>query len=356
MAYRARVAIFKMKMLLTAIAVLVLCTSRPVVANSNISVCTQFMHGTTCQDILDKHPSFTFIAGYYFITSKLEHIFCGMHQFTGASCENIYNDYKNEVTMKNGYYLVITNTSSNWTFCDMTLIAAVANGSIILSCAGVEGQWRRIADIDISAGDDCPTGWNKSSHNGVSFCRAPSDDAGCYSTFFSTNGLNYTQVCGRARGYQKGSPDAFYSATPNFQLSLDIHYVDGLSITHGNHGNPRAHIWTYAVGATDNGNYPNSNCPCAATSGPFPSFFVTGHYCESGAGDTVSDNTYYLSDPLWDGAGCSAGSFCCHDTTQPWFYYLAFLPTQDDIEVRICRDSPFSAEAILVDTLELYIL
>ena len=240
----------------------------------------------------------------------------------------------------------------------MTLIAAVANGSIISSCAGVEGQWRRIADIDISAGDDCPTGWNKSSHNGVSFCRAPSDNAGCYSTFFSTNGLNYTQVCGRARGYQKGSPDAFYSTTPPsyFQSPLDIHYVDGLSITHGN---PRAHIWTYAVGATDNGSYPNSNCPCAATSGPliFPSI-ATGHYCESGAGDTASDNMYYLSDPLWDGAGCSVGSYCCYDTTQPWFHYHTFLPApiQDDIEVRICRDSPFSAEAILVDALELYIL
>ena len=73
------------------------------------------------------------------------------------------------------------------------------------------------------------------SYNGVSFCRAPRDNAGCYSTFFSTNGVSYQHVCGRARGYQKGSPDAFYTN------SIDTYYVDGLSITHGN---PRQHIWT----------------------------------------------------------------------------------------------------------------
>ena len=42
-----------------------------------------------------------------------------------------------------------------WTFCNMTTIAA---SHIILSCAGVEGQLRRIAGINISAGDDRPTG------------------------------------------------------------------------------------------------------------------------------------------------------------------------------------------------------
>ena len=41
--------------------------------------------------------------------------------------------------------------------------------------------------------------------------------------FFSTNGVSYQHVCGRARGYQKGSTDAF----------RDSYYVDGLSITHG---------------------------------------------------------------------------------------------------------------------------
>ena len=82
---------------------------------------------------------------------------------------------------------------------------------------------------------NCPTGWNKSSHNGVSFCIAPSDNGGCYSTFFSTNGVSYQHVCGRARGYQKGTLEAFLHMT----LSINSYYVDGLSMTHGN---PCQHI------------------------------------------------------------------------------------------------------------------
>ena len=92
-------------------------------------------------------------------------------------------------------------------------------------CIGVKGQWRKIAGINISAGDDRPKGWMKSSHNGVSFCRAPSDGGGCYSTFFSTNGVSYQYVCGRARGYQKGSPDGFNAGlTP-----IKFYCVHGLS-------------------------------------------------------------------------------------------------------------------------------
>ena len=81
----------------------------------------------------------------------------------------------------------------------------------------------------LSAGDDCPTGWNKNSHNGVSFFRAPSDNAGCYSTFFSTNGVSYQHMGGRARGYQKGTTDGFHTT-----LSIDTNDVEGLFITHGN--------------------------------------------------------------------------------------------------------------------------
>ena len=74
-------------------------------------------------------------------------------------------------------------------------------------------------------------------------------------------------MCGRAKGYQKGSPDTFHDN----EQPIDSHYVDGLSITHGN---PRQHIWTYAAGLTDNGNIPCCNCPCAATAGPAPPSFV----------------------------------------------------------------------------------
>ena len=334
-----------MNMLLTVITVLVLCTNRLVVADDQ---CTHyrfrapFYPGRPCKDIYIMNPESREVPGYYWIIDSPINVYCGMN-YTGLSCKDIYNNNP-ETGSKNGYY-PINNTI--WTFCNMTAIAtAVAKDHF---CAGAGGQWRKIAGIDISAGDNCPTGWLKSSYNDVSFCRAPSDSSGCYSTFFSTNGVSYQHVCGRARGYQKGSPDTFLH---NTQL-IDNAYVYGLSVTHGN---PRQHIWTYAVGLTDNGNYPSYNCPCAAIPGPAaPSFVGSNYYCECGGGSTWSTDTYYFSDPLWDGAGCSAGNRCCSNTDQPWFHHQLSNITQDNIVVRICRPQSFSTDGILVDIFELYI-
>ena len=339
-----------MKMLQTVITVLVLSTNRLVVADDQ---CTQYQFrapyypSSSCEDIYNMSSESRERSGYYWI---LDHngpsdVYCGMN-YTGLSCEDIYNNNP-ETGDKNGYY-PINNTQ--WTFCNMTdIAAAVADGRIIFSCAGVGGEWRRIVSINISAGDDCPTGWNNNSYNGVSYCRAPSDNGGCYSTFFSTNRVSYQHVCGRARGYQKGAPDAFHD---NDQ-PIDSHYVDGLSITHGN---PRQHIWTYAVGLSDDENNPTSNCPCAVIPGPAaPSFVDDNFYCESGAVGPLDINAYYLSDPLWDGAGCSASNTCCSNTNQPWFYHQLSEMTQNDIETRICRSDIFTDEGSLVDILEFYI-
>ena len=88
----------------------------------------------------------------------------------------------------------------------MTAIAiAVSHGDLISSCAGVGGIWKRIASFNITAGDDCPSPWVKSSHNGVSFCIGSTAAADCYSVNYSTNGMSYQRVCGRASGYQKGT-------------------------------------------------------------------------------------------------------------------------------------------------------
>ena len=340
----------KMKILLTVIALLVLSTNRLVVADDQ---CTQyqfrapFYSGRSCKDIYIMNPESHQVPGYYWIIDSPTLVYCGMN-YTGPSCEDIYNNNP-ETGDNNGYY-PINNTQ--WVFCNMTGIATahtVTDSHVILSCAGVKGEWRRIASINISAGDDCPTEWNKSSYNGVSFCRAPSDNAGCYSTFFSTNRVSYQHVCGRARGYQKGATDAFENF---YSQTIDSYYVDGLSITHGN---PRQHIWTYAAGLTDNGSISCCDCPCAAIPGRSPPSFVgSNYYCESGAEGTFYTNTYYLSDPLWDGAGCSANNTCCSNTNQPWFYHQLSEMTEDDIEVRICRDQSFASDAILIDILELY--
>ena len=66
-------------------------------------------------------------------------------------------------------------------------------------------------------------------------------------------------------------------------------------------------------------------------------------------------HTSYLSDVLWDGAGCSAGNACCSNAILPWFYHHTTVATKDDIEVRLCTDQSFSNEAVLVTYLELYV-
>ena len=113
------------------------------------------------------------------------------------------------------------------------MTAIIAAGYFTFSCAGVAGEWRRIASFDISAGDNCPTGWSESSNSGISFCRSPSDNSGCYSTTFSSK-MSYNRVCGRLRGYQKGIPDGFKGG------NINDFYVDGLSLTHGS---PRQHTY-----------------------------------------------------------------------------------------------------------------
>ena len=348
-------------MLLPIVTVLVVCVNKIVIADDpcvNNQLEFPCFPGS-CEDIYNKNPQAHDKPGYYqifdapvivIITNNSTSVnngpkcvYCGMN-YTGLSCEHIYHNNR-ETGYKSGYYPINNN---QWTFCDMTAIAA---DYFTFTCAGMGGEWRRIASVDISAGDECPTGWSKSSHNGLSFCRSPSDNAGCYSTNFSANGISYTRVCGKARGYQKGSTDSFRSyVDPN---NINDPYVDGLSITHGT---PRQHIWTYAAGLTDRG-YKYENCPCTIHNPGrnSPSFVSSNYYCESGADTSFNFMTYYLSDLLWDGCGCSSGNTCCSNINLPWFQYQLSEMTQDDIEVRICTDQSFSNEGVLIDILELYV-
>ena len=62
----------------------------------------------------------------------------------------------------------------------------------ITTCTGVSGGWRRIINIEVSAGNEFPSGWRQASYSGVSFCLVVSDDIHtCTSAHFSTNGTSY---------------------------------------------------------------------------------------------------------------------------------------------------------------------
>ena len=259
----------------------------------------------------------------------------GMLQSTpGKSCNDIYQANKVRVS---GNYWINTTTGVQQVYCDMEL-----------ECGGHKGGWMRIADLDTSRGDDCPSGWTKIT-TPVAACTAPNNDPGCYSANFSTLSIPYSKVCGMAVGYQRGHTDAFNQAR-----SINGPYVDGISITHGK---PRKHIWTYAIGRSDQSNIEYANCPCSAFPGRSPPSFVhENYYCESGT--VFAGQGYFTDDPVWDGKGCSDDNNCCSDLGMPWFYRHIPLSISDDIETRICRDDNIilsNDKDVLIKKLQLHV-
>jgi len=177
---------------------------------------------------------------------------------------------------------------------------------------------------------------------------------GCDSAVFPTNGVNFTQVCGRVIAYKYGYPDAFW--TYHIQnRGIDDYYIDGISITHGS--NPRNHIWSLAGNPFDGHLDLYTQCRCSLDSSyessiPLPPDFVGNNYfCDTG----WNMRDYDLEDPLWDGQGCASYSTCCSFNDPPWFSTALPEATSDDIEVRICNRNDWGAEDTPIATLELYV-
>ena len=131
--------------------------------------------------------------------------------------------------------------------------------------------------------------------------------------------LNIILSVEKLRGYQQGTPAAFLADFAPSD-SIDGPYLDGVSITVGN---PRKHVWSYAVGFSKlhNTSPYKYNCPCAKYPGANPPVYVGDHYyCESGSDVYSSVSAFFGSDPLWDGRGCPVGGDCCSTLGAPWFY------------------------------------
>ena len=94
---------------------------------------------------------------------------------------------------------------------------------------GLLGNWRRVAYFDTTKGEPCPSGLRtvSSTTTNQTACGRTANP-GCTSLQFSSDG-NYTNVCGKMRGYQFYTPDAFHTLSN----SIDSYYLDGISITHG---------------------------------------------------------------------------------------------------------------------------
>ena len=164
----------------------------------------------------------------------------------------------------------------------------------------------------------------------------------------------------------EGSPDAFYphafaqNMTPpgiyvpdTLSKTVNGVYVDGVSITLGD---PRKHVWTYAVGVSDDFNYEYGNCPCANHSAlQAPLFVGDNYYCESGNTGVFDASVLYSEDALWDGEQCLPDNSCCDQTGQPWFYHQLPISVREHLEVRICQDQPHFDEVVTVEKLQLFI-
>ena len=110
---------------------------------------------------------------------------------------------------------------------------------------GSGGGWTRLAYLDMTdATQICPSGFRLYQSGGVRACGKTNSSGGCVSVQFPSNGISYSQICGRVTGYQYHSPDAFATTGP---VNIDSYYVDGVSITRGS---PRQHVWSLANGIT----------------------------------------------------------------------------------------------------------
>ena len=228
---------------------------------------------------------------------------------------------------------------------------------------GSEGGWTRLAFLNMTdTTENCPSTLSLYEVDGVRACGRISSSVGsCSSVQYPSYGINYTQICGRAKGYQFNSPDA---VDPIFGASDDInfHYVDGLSLTRGN---PRQHVWTYMAGIKEDSSFSGGEglytCPCQTGSqqaNTIPSFIGNDYYCESGnpVGLPLASHTLYTADPLWDGEQCNGlESACCTSTTLPWFHKVLDSPTNDYIEARVCADQSTVDEDVPIEQLEVYV-
>ena len=233
----------------------------------------------------------------------------------------------------------------------------------VAECGGT--GWRRVGYLDMTdPSQSCPSGLAlKYYHPTLRTCgrsvnaQYNNDTAGCWSTFYATGGSQYSQVCGRVRGYQWGHTDAFRSGTG---ASIDSIYLNGVSLTHGPSGN-RTHIWSFVAGHSklydpDSNDGPFRFCHCADpnTIPPPPPYAANEYFCDSGFTGHSPANTLY-PDPLWDGQNCDISS-CCQFNNPPYFTKILPTPTSDSIELRVCVSYETFWVDAPIDQVELYVV
>ena len=220
-----------------------------------------------------------------------------------------------------------------------------------VACSGP--GWKRVAFLNMSdPSQSCPLQWRLYDQDSLRLCGRPAGGPGCFSVQYSTDGVAYTQVCGRVIGYQYASPDAgnhiTYTPTPGNEINEA--YLDGVSITYGS---PRQHLWSFYAGL-----YSHICCEVRHNSNREGLGFIGNNsFCDTGNPDNRNwGGELFTYHPLWEGlTQCHDSPTCCTDHAGPWFYVKLNLPSIQDIEVRICGDQNTNDEDTPVELVEIYV-
>ena len=241
-------------------------------------------------------------------------------------------------------------------------VAAFFNSSVVpmltKSCSCGGPGLRRAAYLNMSdPTQTCPPAWELITTPKRS-CARPSNAGGltCYSAKFATQGIQYSQVCGRIIGYQVGEPGAFIATE---SATINQRFVDGVSLTYGN---PRQHIWTFANALDEYPWFYDHKCPCTNVTKQhpisIPSFIGNDYFCETGVPPGQQRGfapVFYADDPLWDGQGCGPTSTCCTFNNPPWFCKQLPQSTNADLEVRLCSGNRAAIENTPIELIEIYV-
>ena len=256
-----------------------------------------------------------------------------------TSCQQLKGQYPDSLS---GYYVLTGNGMTYTAYCDMDVLC------------GSGGGWTRLAYLDMDdATQNCPSGFKLYQSGGVRACGRTNSGAGCVSVSFPSNNLNYSQICGRVKGYQYRSTDAIENPSNSYRSNINSYYVDGVSVTRGS---PRQHVWTLMSGYREDSSG-SSSCPCNTYSTiSVQSFIGSNYFCES-ANYGSHESYLRIADPLWDGQECvSRESPCCSASGIPWFHrnYGNTIIT-DNLELRVCGDESISNEDSPVSYYEIYV-
>uniref|UniRef100_A0A1X7T860 Fibrinogen C-terminal domain-containing protein n=1 Tax=Amphimedon queenslandica TaxID=400682 RepID=A0A1X7T860_AMPQE len=107
-----------------------------------------------------------------------------------TSCKELKGQYP---ISPSGYYILASNNGSDdyTAYCNMGTLC------------GSGGGWTRLAYLDMTdATQNCPSGFRLYQSGGVRACGRNITGAGCVSVQFPSNGISYSQICGRVIGYQ----------------------------------------------------------------------------------------------------------------------------------------------------------